>query len=521
METTLVDALLDPRAWPHPVAGVRRLETHISWVFLTGEFAYKIKKPLKLEFLDFSTLELRRRWCTEELRLNRRWAPGLYLDVVAISGTRTKPVIGGEGPAIEYAVKMRQFPQSALLSEQLRAGMLGSDDMVELAEMIADRHNGAPRIRDERLGGLPAIQKPMDENFLYLEPWLPRADFDLLQQWTHAELSRCNAHIDARRKEGFVRRCHGDLHLRNLVRLDEGIVAFDCIEFSEELRTLDVISDLTFLSMDLIAAGRADLAWTLLNRYLEITGDYDGMRLFDLYHVYHSMIRAKVAAILAGERDEDRDRCADLETMHHYCDVARERIERRSPALIVMHGLSGCGKTWVSSQLAADLGAVRVRSDVERKRLCGLGELAATDSAPGAGLYGAAMSEATYAKLFDTADTLLAAGHRVILDATFLRSEDRAQARSIAEVRGLPSLVVAVEAEDDWLDARVRKRELLGNDASEGDASVLEYQRDRLEAPGETGEPGVVRFRNRENADTQTLVQAIESMLRSGPTTTL
>ena len=515
MGKSLVDALLEPSAWPQPVAELTRIETHISWVFLTGEFAYKIKKPLALEFLDFSTLELRRHWCEEEVRLNRRWAPGLYAGVVAITGTGTAPVVGGGGPAIEYAVKMRQFPQSALLSEQLRAGELLDADVVELAEMIADRHANAPAVTAERFGALPAIQKPMDENFLYLKPWLAADDYACFEAWTHTELQQCRALLDARRRGGYVRRCHGDLHLRNLVRLDDGIVAFDCIEFSEELRTLDVISDLTFLSMDLIASGRDDLAWTLLNRYLELTGDYDGMRLYGLYHVYHCMIRAKVAAILAGERNDDRDRQADLEAMHHYCDVARAWIERASPALIVMHGLSGSGKTWVSSRLAADLTAVRARSDIERKRLCGLDELAATDSPPGAGRYGAAASKAPYSRLLEIAGALLAAGHRVILDATFLRSDDRSNARAVAAARGLPVVIVAVEAADDWLGASVRRRQVQGTDASEGDAGVLEYQRRLVEPVNDVSEGPVIRFRNGPGADTATLAKAVGSLLKA------
>lgn len=516
---SLIEGLLRDRAWPHPVAGLDTIETHISWIILTGDYAYKIKRPLKLGFLDFSTLELRRTWCEEELRLNRRWAPGLYVDVVPISGTPEHPVIAGDGPPFEYAVRMRQFPQSALLSAELDRGVLDTGDMRELAEMIADRHGSAPANAEVRFGGLDAIRKPMLENFLYLEPWLDAEELDLFRTWTDAELNRHSDVIEQRRGDGFVRRCHGDLHLRNLVHLDDGIVAFDCIEFSEELRTLDVISDLTFLSMDLVASGRDDLAWTLLNRYLEVTGDYPGMQLYGLYHVYHCMIRAKVAAILAGERDDPRDRDADLETMLHYCDVARDWIERPRPGLVLMHGLSGSGKTWVSSRLSAGLGAVRIRSDVERKRLFGLDEHASTDSPPGEGLYDAAASERTYARLDALAASLLTAGHRVLLDATYSRHSERALSRSIAEAQAVPSVQVVVEAGDALLAERIAARETRRADASEADEAVLEWQRARLEPVDDEREAPVVRFENVPGADVTTLAALVESLLARGAPT--
>lgn len=509
----LAKGLLRHGAWPHAVDELQVLETHISWVFLTGEYAYKIKKPLKLDFLDFSTLALRKHWCEEELRLNHRWAPQLYLDVVPVTGTPEQPTIAGTGSAIEYAVRMRQFPQSALLSAQLDAGGLDSDDMRELAEMIADRHGSAPANTEPRFGGIDAIRKPMVENFLYLEPWLDAAELDAFRDWTEAELDRYTALIDRRRQEGFVRRCHGDLHLRNLVRLDNGIFAFDCIEFSEELRTLDVVSDLTFLSMDLVASGRDDLAWTLLNRYLEVSGDYAGMQLYGLYHVYHCMIRAKVAAILAGERDDLSERDADLETMLHYCGVARDWINKQQPGLVLMHGLSGAGKTWVSSRLSAGLGAVRIRSDVERKRLHGLDEQASTDSPPGEGLYDAASSEQTYARLLNLAEPLLSSGHRVLLDATFLRSDERARARAVATRQSTPVVQVVVEASDALLAERLTARDT-ESDASEADAAVLAYQRKRLEPVDDTREAPVFRFENEPGVDVATLAAAVDSMLK-------
>ena len=506
---TLVKALLDPAAWPHPVDEPALFETHISWVILTGEYAYKIKKPLKLEFLDFSTLELRRHWCDEELRLNRRWAPELYLDVIAITGTPDRPVPGGTGTPIEYAVRMRRFPQSALLSNKLREGELEAADMLELAEMIANRHAEAPVNREARFGGLAAVRKPMIENLLYLEPWLEKAELAQLDTWTRAELERNTRLIEDRRQAGFVRECHGDLHLRNLVELDGRIVAFDCIEFSDELRMLDVISDLSFLAMDLAAAGRDDLAWILLNRYLEVSGDYAGMRLYGLYFVYHCLIRAKVDAIRASERRHDADREDDLAGMRHYCDVARRWIESTAPTLIVMHGYSGSGKTWVSSGLLERLNAVRLRSDVERKRMHGLAEDASTGSAPGEGLYDADTSARTYERLFTITGELLAAGHRVILDAAFLDADRRRHARALAAKLGVPFVLVGVRTPE----ANVRRRlDARAADASEADHAVLDYQH-RHAAPLDDDEDGpVIPFVNREGADVDALVESITAM---------
>ncbi len=509
----LVQGLLNPSAWPGATGPIELLETHISWILLTGEYACKIKKPIKLEFLDFSTLELRKRWCEEELRLNSRWAPDLYMDVVPITGSAFQPQVNGSGTPIEYAVRMREFPQSALLSAELERGELGVDDMFDLAEMIADVHARAPENREARFGSVAAIKKPMTENLVYLEPVLDADELAFFERWTEEELERRGALIESRRRDGYVRRVHGDLHLRNLVRLDDRVVAFDCIEFSEELRTLDVISDLTFLSMDLIASGRPDLAWTLLNRYLEVSGDYEGMCLYGLYHVYHCMIRAKVAAIMASERDKESERSGDLETMHHYCDVARHWIELAKPSLIVMHGLSGSGKTWVSSQLVEALGAVRVRSDIERKRMHGVAERASSGSGPGQGLYDPAKGSVTYQRLRDVAGQLLVAGHSVILDATYLHTGERLAARKLAADLGLPFVLVAVEAPDDVLDSRLLDRQSRSRDASEADRDVLDHQRSLAEPVDDDREGPVVHFENESDADIGPLVRSIRDLV--------
>ena len=510
---TLLQSLLDAAAWPHPVDGLRILETHISWVLLTGEYAYKIKKPIKLEFLDFSTLELRHRWCKEELRLNSRWAPQLYIDVVPIAGTVNRPEVGGGGAPIEYAVRMRQFPQSALLNARLAEGLVDAGDMLELADMIADRHTNAPVHFEERFGSPAAITKPMRENFPYIGEWLDADTLARLQRWTDAELDRFAPVIERRLEDGFVRECHGDLHLRNLVQLDDGIVAFDCVEFSDALRMLDVISDITFLTMDLVANGRADLARTALNRYLEVTGDYEGMQLYGLYFVYHCMIRAKVDAIRATERgDADaRGRQTDLESMHHYCDVAARWIDRPSPALIVMHGLSGSGKTWVSSRLLQSLYAVRIRSDIERKRLHGYAERASSESSPGQGLYAADKSAATHRRMLELAEKLLRSGQRVILDATFLKAAQRAGALSLAAECGVPCIIVHIDAPIDVLRSRIEARRASADDASEASVDVLDYQLEHADPLNPAAEGPIVSFDSDGNPDD--LVRDVEKFI--------
>ncbi len=477
---TLIAALREQSPWPHPVSEPELIETHISWVFLTGDYAYKIKKPVDLGFLDFSTLERRRHFCEEEVRLNRHWAPELYLGVVPIGGTPERPVPGGEDPAIEYAVKMRQFPRGALLSEQLDAGKLSADDLRSLAETVAERHREAPRARIELVRS-GRIRHAMMENFDHLAGL---ADGELLrglQSWIERELERREPELLRRQKAGLARECHGDLHLRNLVRLDSGIVPFDCIEFSEELRSIDVMSDVAFLFMDLVERDRRDLAYVFLNRYLECSGDYDGIAILALYFVYHCLIRAKVLAIRHMERNPDGDADADLAEMSRYCRVAAERAEQSPAWLLLMHGYSGSGKTYLSEKLMAELPAIRIRSDIERKRLFGLAEAERSHSAVGRGLYGRRAGKRVYKRLLTAAAVSLGGGENVILDAAFLDARSRTRARKVANTAGVAWRIVDVTAPLDVLVGRLAARSSRPGEASEADVRVLEYQLDHAE----------------------------------------
>lgn len=474
---------LDPRAlaraaaYPHPVTRVRLVETHISWVLLTGDWAYKVKKPVSLGFLDYSTLERRRRACLEELRLNRRLAPELYFDVVPITGTPAHPCVDGRGKAFEYAVKMREFPQAAQLDRQLAAGRLRPEDMDALAEVIAAFHEAAPRAPDDAPHGTPEnVHRPVRDTLALLDGATDGKAHEkvaALATWITAREETLRPLMARRRHDGRVREVHGDLHLANLVRLRSGIAAFDCIEFNAALRWIDVINDLAFATMDLAFRGRPDLGYRLLNRYLEITGDYEAVPLLRYYEVYRALVRAKVAEVRATELPEAA-RAAPRALRDAYLDLALARSRANPPLLILMHGVTGSGKTWLSTRLAPRLPAVRVRSDVERRRLHGLGPAQPSGSALDAGIYGAQGSARTYALLAELAAAILRGGETALVDAAFLRREDRDAFRQLAREFGARFAIVSCSAPVSELERRIAARGR--HDASEGTAAVLARQ---------------------------------------------
>lgn len=479
----LIRDLLDSAAYPQRPAQVDLVETHISWVLLAGEYVYKIKKPVALGFLDFRELDRRRFYCEEEIRLNQRFAPAIYIGVVRISLQDGRPRMEGEGEAIEFAVKMHRFDQALRLDRQLDDGLLSAKDMRELGANIAARHASAEIVPDSRRKhALELTESQMQDNFTALRSRVDDRLLSPLYEWTQRALRRLRPVIEERFDHGFYRDCHGDLHLANLVRLPSGITTFDCIEFSADLRYIDVACDVAFLVMDLESRGRDDLAAHFINRYFEQTDDYASMRLFDLYFVYRCLVRAKVDAIRAGERDDEGAMRADLAEATRYCDMAAHQTAARRPLLIVMHGLSGSGKTWISERLMADLPAIRVRSDLLRKRLFGLGETDKSGSPVAAGIYIAGADDDVYAGLCSRAGPALREGHNAILDATFLRRGQRDRARELARDCGAGLVIVNATAPAEELRRRIRARESQGSDASEANLAVLEHQLRSVEA---------------------------------------
>ncbi|MGZ5148158.1 MAG: bifunctional aminoglycoside phosphotransferase/ATP-binding protein, partial [Burkholderiales bacterium] len=482
IRSQLSTALCRPECYPHAAEGIELLETHISWVFLTGLYAYKVKKPVKLAFLDFSTLGARKYYCEEELRLNRRFAPDLYLDVVEIRGSVDAPRIGGVGPIVDYAVRMRQFPQDALAQRVLARGELTASLVSELARRVAAFHQSAKRTVSSANYGAPrSIFAYGTRNFDQMVALRPDralcAHLEALRRWTEREYLHCHGELQRRWVCGMVRECHGDLHLGNIALLNGALVPFDCIEFNAELRWIDVMSDVAFVVMDLIDREATQHAWLFLNAYLEATGDYSGLAVLRFYLVYRALVRAMVHLMRARqsvERIDEETRL--LAASRGYVALAQRLAEVRPRTLVLMHGVSGTGKTTIAATLAQTMGALHIRSDVERKRLYGLQARERSGSPVAGSLYSTTATEATYARLRELAHTILDAGYSVIVDAAFLRRSQRASMRELAVALGVPVIVASVRADRTVLRARIAQRAASGLDASEATSAVLEYQ---------------------------------------------
>mgnify|MGYP001202616569 CR=1 FL=1 len=471
-------ALQRPQAYPHPVDRIKLIETHISYVLLTGEFAYKLKKPLDLGFLDFSTLDKRHYYCQEELQLNRRLAAPIYLEVLAVIEGPDGIVVADPqqtgGTVIEYALKMRQFDPEQGFDILLQQQQLTLDQLDQLAQLIGDFHQRLPAApADSEYGTLAAIRRPCEENFIQIRQQAPQlADdprLDELARWGKQQLAQQAPRFEQRQRDGFIRECHGDLHLRNIALWQDQVIAFDCIEFDPALRWIDTMSEIAFLIMDLDAHGAGGLGWYVLNRYLEQTGDYAGLDLLRFYRVYRAMVRAKVAAIELAQHEE----AAHRQELADYLDQAMDYIRADTPLLLITMGFSGSGKSTVTDHLLQHLGAIRLRSDVERERMFGS---APEDQAIGTGKYSADASDRLYRHLQAQSRRLLAAGYTVIVDAAFLQRARRAPFAELAAECGVPFRILALEAEPGVLRQRIRQRQAAGRDASEADLAVLESQ---------------------------------------------
>ncbi|MCB1916947.1 MAG: AAA family ATPase [Rhodocyclaceae bacterium] len=481
----MIAALREPRAHPFATGAIELIETHISWVLLAGEHAYKIKKAVGLDFLDYCTLEDRRFFCREELRLNRRTAPDIYLDVVPITGPADEACIDGAGPVIDYAVHMRRFDADAVLSRVLE-GEPPPGLARHLADAVARFHLALPASPDADLHGRPEdIQQACAQVCARLTTLVLDAEpldcVRRLQDWTAAEGHRLETVFAARRRAGYVRECHGDLHCGNVLLRNGQVIPFDGIEFSASLRTIDVIDDLAFLLMDLQARGHPRVAQDCLNRYLEQTGDYAGLAPLHFYWCYRALVRAMVEIMQVAPEGSTHVPAGAL----HYLDQASRQTRPSRSAIILTRGLSGVGKSSLSRRLCAHIGAVQLRADVIRSQRYGSGSERSPDK------YSEAANDATYQALARLTAQVIDAGWPVVADATFLKRRQRDRFQRLAEHLGVPLATIDFHAPHALLRQRIAERVSAGNDPSEADLDVLDHQIAGAEAIA-IDEPGLV-----------------------------
>lgn len=472
----LIQQMLDANFYSHPVQEpIRLVQTHISYVLLTGDYAYKIKKPLNFGFLDYSTLDKRHYFCNEELRLNQRGAAELYLDVVTIVQQGETFQFAEQGTPAEYAVKMRQFPQDALLSHKFREGTLTLELLKQLADVVADFHNKAETndyIRS--FGEIPQIRAAFDENYEQTHKYIggpqTQAQFDETRAYTDQFFSNRTDVFASRIQNNWIRECHGDLHLGNICLWKNTLFLFDCIEFNEPFRFVDVMFDIAYIVMDLEVGKRPDLSNAFLNDYVEQTGDWEGLQVLPIYINRQTYVRAKVTSFMLDDASvSDEDKRQAFQTASLYYQLAWEYSQPRQGQLILMSGLSGSGKTTVARHLARQINAIHIRSDAVRKHLGGipLHQRGSDD------LYTPEMTQKTYDRLLSLGTMLASQGYSVILDAKYDRVSLRKQAITQADTHELPLTILHCTAPMEVLKERLRNR---SNDIADATADILAGQ---------------------------------------------
>jgi len=486
----LIAALQNPALYPHPVDGFKVIETHISWVILTGTYAYKMKKPVDFGFLNFTDLSARKHYCEEELRLNQRMAPELYLQVLPVTGSVEQPEIGGDGEPIEYLLQMREFPQTQLMAEVQARGELTDNHIDALAKQIAEFHLSIPQVAaDHALNSAEGIVAPMRQNFEQIRPLLTeQADLqqlDALLDWTETSIARLQPLLEQRSQQGFIRECHGDLHLGNATIIEDKVVLFDCIEFNEPFRLIDIASDAAFLAMDLEDRGLKCQARRFINGWLERTGDYAALQLLNLYKAYRALVRAKVSLFRLHQEEDAVQRRIVLRQYRSYANLAESYSAIPSRFLAITHGVSAVGKSQVALRLVEALGAIRIRSDVERKRLYGQ-QPESQASELNTGIYDAEVGDATYQRLHSLAENALSAGFSVVIDATYLRHQYRQAAWQVAESTGVPFMILSCEAPDAVIEQWLTQRQAEGGDPSDATLAVIKAQQSSREPLSES-----------------------------------
>ncbi|MBN2606573.1 MAG: AAA family ATPase [Thiotrichales bacterium] len=489
---TLIDQLSASDLYPHPVEVITTIETHISIVFLTGQFAYKLKKPVNFGFLDFSTLEQRKNFCRLELALNKRTAPEIYLEVVPLYAhhDRLSFTQSNDSEPVEYLVKMNQFDPNYVLGRFLRENTLEFEQIENLATQISNFHQQAEACPTDLIYGHPddAVH-PMLENFPSLIQTFehPEVRYRLTQlaQWTHFKQKQLYPLLERRKQDGFVKACHGDMHLDNITLINEKPVLFDGIEFNDQFRWIDTINDLAFLLIDLDYRQQTALRRQLLSLYMNQTSDYKALELLRFYQTYRAMVRAKITALRYHQLDKNSREAEDCWQMalDYIKQAEGYAYDVPETKIILMQGIAGSGKSHYAQQLLNEVDAIIISSDIERKRLYGVSPLHRVAEEEKSELYSAEMNQRTYETLYDLTETIVKAGYSVIVDATFLKYQHREVFMELAEKLNADYRVVYIEPEIDLIEQNIEQRLYKNDSPSDATIDIMHRHLEQLEPP--------------------------------------
>jgi uncharacterized protein len=498
MIRSILKSLLKPEAYPEPTTKVELVQTHVSWIFLTDAHAYKIKKPVDFGFLNFSTIDRRRFYCNEEVKFNSRLCQGIYEGVVELRESAGSASFQGDGPVIDYAVKMKRLPAERMLDRMIAENTVQASELIDVARVIAEFHRTAPTSPSvAEYGHLDRILFNWQENFDQTTPFenstLPASERELIRTWVSTYAANHSETFSQRVADGFIRECDGDIHLENICLVNGSVFIFDCIEFNERFRCCDTAADVAFLLMDLDYHGRHDLSEEVITAYLDASGDTGMMELVAFYKVYRAFVRGKIESFHMRDADIDpREQSLSKAKAVRYFRLARGYIERSTfqTTIFITCGLMGSGKSTLADQLSFELGIALFTSDMIRKQSADIAPDTACSAAFGEGLYSQQNNDDTYDELIRLAKEQLAVRRSVIIDAAFLHKKDRLRCADLAEHSAARFIIIFVSCGEPENRRRLVERSTSGRAISDGRSELLNSQRQIFEPP--TEERGVV-----------------------------
>ncbi len=476
----LVQALLEPKAYPETPKYIEMVQTQMSFVFLTDDYVYKVKKAVNLGYLDYTTLDKRHFFCQREVELNRRLSPDVYLGVVPISREKGDIFMGGQGEIIEYAVKMRRLPREAMMNVLLANNQVSSEMVASLAQKLVGFHNKAEtNITISAFGNLDTITQNTEENFTqtkkYIGNTISQEKYQSIKAYTDNFIKKNASLFRKRIQDSRIRDCHGDLHAAHIC-FANGIYIYDCIEFNDRFRYCDVASEVAFLAMDLDHYGRADLSHSFINAYVDRSREKELLKLLNFYKCYRAYVRGKVESFKLDDLYiSEAEKRQTLDVASSYFDLASSYI-RSKPVLLITTGLVGSGKTALAQALAKRLGLVVISSDVIRKKLAGILVTEHHFEEFDAGIYSAEFSRKTYDKMFTEAEHTLGEGGSVIIDASFIKAEERLKAKRLAEEMKTDFFIVECTLDEESVRKRLAQRLEQGS-VSDGRWEIYEPQK--------------------------------------------